>query len=357
MQIFIIFLFPMDILNFDDVDNEIEMIIIYSILTRKKIVCSLVSRFNDKSDVSEFLKFVLKISPKSKYSLKNKILEFIPSSLEGGSKSIKTDKMPYLTILSVLLGLYSKEGMELEMKGITNNKMNENSMFKKFISIDMVKIVCLRVSRIFKIPEIDIKVVKRGFEPAGDGKIRFKVKNITTVDRIDLRDEEHFEKVRGLIVTSRISADFSNRMISTIKRQMDPLNTKITTMIHKREDSGESPGYECSIYVESDNSFLFNTVNNQNIPEKMAEECCFRFLKNLDSKEIFDCSISPIIFTLMALSKGTSSLKINKLTLNQKKILLLLNRFFGTTYQIEKENGNVLKIVGCDYVNPFKPYN
>lgn len=92
-------------------------------------------------------------------------------------------------------------------------------------------------------------------------------------------------------------------MIDTIKEEMKSLaDTKVYCAVSNKNDSGPSPGYECSVYTESYNGIFYQTLNNKKVPEEMAKDCCFELLKGIDNGGIFDTKLYPIIFTFMSLA-------------------------------------------------------
>lgn len=158
-------------------------------------------------------------------------------------------------------------------------------------------------------------------------------------------------------VTARKGSDISTRMINTIKQEMSTLaDTKVYCAVSNKNDSGPSPGYECSVYTESFNGIFYQTINNKKIPEEMVKECCFELLKEMDNGGIFDTKLYPIIFTFMSLGYGVSHLRIGEIKEETKQILDLLQIFFNIEYSYTKEEDEyILTIIGCDFINNFKP--
>lgn len=187
-------------------------------------------------------------------------------------------------------------------------------------------------------------------------------------------------KIRGLVITSRISSDFTQRMITKIKEEMDPISeTRVSNILNNKNDSGPSPGYECSVYMGSKNCIFYHTINNSNrlydscsqdspdnnmhlislhnkiSPEEMAEKCCIELLKSTRKGGIFDSKLYPLLFTLMALGTGLSVIRIGILEEPDLYILKMINEFIGVKHTIFKDGEeSFMKIIGCGYINKSK---
>ena len=109
-----------------------------------------------------------------------------------------------------ILGLYSKDYLELVLTGITNDNIDitvdtlKNSLcgYLKEISNDRI--------------HAEIEIIKRGFRPSGGGKIKFKINYLKTpLSQINLTNTKKLiKRIRGTAVSSKVSTNFLNEMIS-----------------------------------------------------------------------------------------------------------------------------------------------
>lgn len=326
-------------------DESFEYAIILSLLSRKPVEFLNPVCFEAETEVLEYFKLV---SPEIKYTFSDNNLQFIPGFLTGGKIRGEVGRIPMALKHLIILSPFLSENVELELSGITN--CDE-------FSTDIFKITFFKIFRFFGIPAMDINIKRRGFAPEGKGIVTFKGSSIRFIDCVDAQAEDSLSKIRGFVITSKIGSDFAHRMIDTVKGEMSDLaNTKVLCIINNREDSGPSPGYECSVLGESNNGVFYESVNDQEIPEKMAKRCCKRLLKSILKGGIFDQKLLPIVIIYMGLAKGVSHLKIGKLDKISKKVLDLLGLFFSVTYKLyTSDQGNTLTVVGCRYNNVFKP--
>lgn len=316
--------------------------LVLSLLSRKKAAFELDFEIED---IPEFIKI---ISPDSEYELSENTLMFTPGPLEGGELRFSVENIPETLPHIIHLSPFLGEDSQITIDGITNVSDE---------SVDVFKITYYKIFRAFKLPKFEISINKRGFAPAGGGSISFKSKCVRSIDSIDLRDTEPLSKIRGLVITARIGADYAHRMINKIKNEMSELaNTKVLCVTNNRNDSGPSPGYECSLFGESKNGVFYSTVNNNEIPESMAEECCREMLKSINDGVVFDGKLLPAVIFFMGLSKGVSYLGFRSLDDKSMKILDLLRIFLKVNFSIEKYGDHsVISVIGSSYSNIFKP--
>lgn len=328
-----------------EVDDCFEYAVLFSLLSRKPV------KFINSEcidDNVEILKYFQILSPALQYDVRGNSIEIEPGFLIGGKIVGNACSIPSCVKLLLTISPFIAENLELELSGITNHGQQ---------SIDIFKVSFFKIFRIFQLPSFDLSIIRRGFSPEGGGIITLKTKTIRSIDAISYSSRESLSKIRGFVITSRIGSDIAHRMIHTIKNDLSSLgNTKVLCIVNNRNDSGPSPGYECSVLAESDNGVFYQTLNNKEIPEKMAGNCCKKLLRNILKGGLFDEKLLPLIAIYMGLSKGVSTLLIGKLDKTTVRVLNLLNKFLGVTYKTSKsEEHCLLTVIGCSYKNIFKP--
>lgn len=326
-------------------DEDFEILIVLSLLSRSIVDIVLLSK-NDT--VFSFLDFIKIISPDSSYSYneKSNILTFYPKACVGGKykMSIDSNICTFLTSL-ILISPFIKSNIEFEFTGITNDPQ----------SVDVLKITFFKIYKLFNLKGFEINIKKRGFGPIGEGIVLFKEWAVKSIDNFTLLEDEQILKIRGLVITSRIGSEYSRRMIQEINERMSDLgNTKVLSIINNRNDSGPSPGFECTVMAESKNGIFYNTsVGDASIlPEILAKDSCHSMLKSMRNQGIFDYKILPYVLIYMGFAKNIGILKIGKLDSCSKRTLEYLKKFFNIEYRINMDK-SLLTIVGCGHINQF----
>lgn len=320
----------------------IEHALLLSFLSRRNV------HFASRLDATMIPEFVRILSPASKLNKVEDGTVFIPGPLVSGKlkdtvKSIP-ESLSHIIVLSPFLG----DELNLELTGLTNHGCH---------STDLYKITYQKMFRAFKLPKFDLNVKKRGFGPLGGGIATYNMKPVRKVQSIKLSTEEKINKIRGLVITARIGSNTAKRIISKIKSEMSELaNTKVLCIVNNRNESGPSPGFECSVIGESDNGVIYVTVSTGETPERVAEFSCCWFLETLDAYGIFDEKILHHVVILMGLADGVSHLVIGNLDGVTKYVLELLKIFFNVSYKVEISNEKqILTVIGCNYSNRHKP--
>jgi len=318
-------------------DKNVEFLVALSLLTRTGIKSAINEDTNDIRPVLELLKF---ISPASKWNIKNSVLSFQPGPLLGGKHAMAIRDISKLISFLCIAGTFSMELLVLEITGVTEEVETLQRAHSKILGW-------------FQIDKMSVTVKKRGFSPAGEGVVLIRMDPKKKIGGIDRREEEKIAKISGLVVTSRVSADISQRIVKRIKKSLGSLGTvKVDTIVSNKTNSGPSPGYECAVYLESKNSIFYSTGVNSESPESTARMCCMEVLKELESGAAVDRKFFPLILTLMALSEGISYLRIGK---SEEELLLLgkaTDELLGSEHKIKD---GVLTVIGCNYSNVFKP--
>lgn len=325
-------------------DRDVEFALVLSLLSRKRVAISLGAGADQELPLLRFLKC---ISPDSEHRIASNTLHFTPGPLVGGARTVQVQDMCSVFKPLMLLSPFLKSDICLEVSGITNGQE----------SVDLFKITFHALFKVFGVGGFELNIRRRGFAPEGGGSVSFRIDTVRAIDNIDLSEREELCKIRGMVITSRISSEFSHRMINEIKSQMSGLaNTKVLCIVNNRSDSGPSPGYECSVVAESRHGLFFSTRNTKELPEKMARRCCSSTLRSIRRGGLFDLKLLPYVIMYMGLARGIGTLRIGGLDMQSQRVLDLLNDFFGVEYKLVKaENDSILTVIGCGYTNPFKP--
>lgn len=156
------------------------------------------------------------------------------------------------------LFLFSKsESNTLSLEGITNNEVD--------MGIDSLIHVTLPILRAFlpnQDPELfellspSITVKRRGLPPLGGGLVEISVPSLpfrNQLNALNLTDEGYIKRVRGVAYSSKISPQFSNRVVAASREVLNHLlpDVFIHTDVYTGATSGLSPGYGTALHTLS----------------------------------------------------------------------------------------------------------
>lgn len=322
----------------------LEYALALSMLSRKSIC------FACTVDISTAAEYIKVLSPSSKWVSSGDGTRFVPGQLNGGKIRAAVRNIPDVLAPAILLSPLMGSDLALELTGITNYACR---------STDLFKITYYKIFTAFSLPKFELSIKKRGFEPLGGGCVVLKAKAVRKFDAVNLGDHEKIDKIRGFVITARIGSNAAQRMITTIKTDLSSMgNPKVLCIVNNKDDSGPSPGSECSVLGESKNGVYFETVSGKDTPEEMAKACCLGLLGSIRNGRVFDQKLLPDVILLMGLATGTSRLLIGKLDRRSKTVLGLLKQFLKVRYNVERDGDDkVLTVVGCGYSNIFMPLN
>jgi len=318
----------------------VEYALLLSLLSRRAV------SFPPSISVDQAAEYVKIVAPTSKWSKDARGSKFTPGPLVCGKHRSKVNRIPSTLPYIILLSLFAGDKLNVELSGITNYKNH---------SVDLFKITYYKIFRAFDLPRFDLDIKKRGFGPLGEGIVAYSGKCVRKILPIKLSDGESITKIRGFVITARVGSDSAKRMISKIKTEMSSLaNTKVLCIVNNRNDSGPSPGCECSILGESGSGVVYETVSSGKTAERMAEQCCVGFLETVGMSRIFDYKLLPDVVLLMGLADGVSHLLIGQIDDRTKDVLELLKVFFKVSHSLEKcGDDQILTVVGCGYSNRY----
>ncbi|TBU15255.1 RNA 3'-terminal phosphate cyclase [Ordospora colligata] len=341
-----------------DSEESLELILVYSLLSKIKVKIAMNKR---KKMATSFAKLLKSISNGSMYLTEGEYLIFTPGSLSGGSLIFKCEEEISIYIIPLLvLCAFVSEPLKIRFKGITNGNM----------CVDMIRIAHFGVMRRFGIDGCELVVKKRGFEPEGQGEVMLSMSGARKISVVDFADDEKIVKVRGLVLSSRLSSTPTREMTEVIKRLLgDVSRVKVFSNVSNRLDSGPSPGFQCNVFAESKNGIYYSTVNGWNEenvdvksldrvrkPEEAAEMACHELLRSVKAGGVFDRKLVYLGLSLMCLSpRSVSRIKICKVDHEIAKVFELLKRFFKFEYEIKKhEGGYIVYGSGNGYTNVMR---
>lgn len=339
----------MEYLEVEDSKN-FNYTIVYSMLLRKSIKIKIIGSWDLKDD---FVKLVCALSTNAvyKYDKVSNMLTFTPGALLGGKfvYQCKDEIANYIVPLLVLLPFNGSQ-IAIKFKGITNH----------LHSTELIKIAHFTLLKHFEIPGCELVVRKTGFYPDGDGEVDLFCGSVGFIKNVDMTKHAELIKTRALLISSRLNSSYISEMSNVISGLLGDLNLKIYTNVHNSKDSGPSPGYQCTLFMESkEGIFYVEKDGRDRHPQEVAKEASLELLVSANRGGLFDEKLYPLLFSFLAISTTDISLvTISRITEDLSGILKLLKLFFG--YEVEhvkSANNLTIKSTGCGIKNFNKNIN
>ncbi|KAF7682937.1 RNA 3'-terminal phosphate cyclase-like protein [Astathelohania contejeani] len=332
-----------------DSDDNIEYTVIFSLLSGKEIQ---IRNVKETLFLKSFLGLIKLITANTSYHYSNGILDFMPGVITGGEIKYLCSNINMSSYIVPLLILapFTRIPLQLTLTGITNGSG---------LSIDVVRLVHLRILKMFNIENIELRINKRGFAPEGKGEIYLSVGNVNKLPAIECIPDQ-LVKIRGIAISSHINSFAVKTIAEIVKEELSDLcsNIKIYSDVSNKNESGPSPGYQAVLFAEGKNTIYYSeTIGSPNsTPKETAINAIKLLLKSIDKSRSFDHKIQYFVFSFMALTTtDPSKVVIKRLSSMDKNILESLNRFFNFSYSIERRGEELVFIsLGTGFSNYMK---
>jgi RNA 3'-terminal phosphate cyclase-like protein len=324
-------------------ERNFPLILAYSLLSKTPVR---VRVEKDRQIKKSMAKLLQSISYGSSHSTEGDYISFRPGALQGGEVAIKCEDEAgaYMPMLLVLCPFVVKP-MRVRLRGVTN----EN------ICVDMARIAHVSVLRSFGVDGCEVVVKRRAFGPAGGGEVILSCPGPQKVSVVDLQKSEKIQKIRGLVISSRLCSIPTHTMTEKIKELLaGTVSLKVSSSTSNKLDSGPSPGFQCAVFAESKNGIYYAEQNGKGgTPDEAVTRACKELLKSIRRGGVFDKKLLYLALTMMALSStNVSQLRICRVDDELQEVLGLLKRFFKFQYSISPSDDEyIISALGCGYTN------
>ncbi|EGC34230.1 hypothetical protein DICPUDRAFT_80015 [Dictyostelium purpureum] len=335
---------------------------------RQRVICSTLSgkaiRITNIRDEDEkpglrdyeasFLRLVDKITNGSKIEINTTgtTITYIPGIIIGG-KNIAHDcgnsrGIGYFVEALICLGPFSKTPLDITLNGITNNDID--------LTIDTIRTTTLPIIRKFGLEEgLNIKILKRGAPPNGGGSVNFKCPIVPQLKAVQLIDEGKIRRIRGIAYATRISPQFSNRVLDKAKGILleHTPDVYISSDHYKGGESGLSPGYGLTLVAETTSGCclsaeIMSGEKNSESPEDLGERTAYALLEEIANGGCIDSHNQSLALLFMVLCpEDISKIRLGRITPYTIEFIRQLRDFFGVTFKIQPDSESKTVLFTC----------
>jgi len=266
-------------------------------------------------------------------------LEFYPREIRGGKLNLNIGTAGSITlVLQALMipSIFADKDVKVTITGGTDVRWSPPIDYLRFVTLPILKKFGYNAK---------IKLIKRGYYPAGGGKVKAVIEPIKRMDRIELMNRGRLIAVKGI---SHCHLDLEKARVARRQaRSARPLlYNKLSNMGFnrdieiKQEYSGAlSYGSGITLWIETENSRLGadSLGEKGKKAELVGKEAAEDLTKELDSTAPLDRYMADQIVPYLALAGG--SVRVSEITQHAKTNVDVVNEF-GFDVVIE---GNVIK--------------
>lgn len=191
------------------------------------------------------------------------------------------------------------------------------------------------------VPMPEIEIMKEGFYPKGQGRVRITFHPVKKLDPIRLLERGDVASVNGISVAGSLPEDIAKRQASS-SRNILIKNDFSGAQIEKKIAETSSPGTSITLWADCRNSILgADTIGEiKKSAEKVGEEAAVELIESLKSKAPFDKWMGDQIIPFIALAKG-SEIKVEEITEHCGTNMLAAQQILGMKFDIDEKDNTI----------------
>ncbi|ORD96208.1 hypothetical protein A0H76_496 [Hepatospora eriocheir] len=268
--------------------------------------------------------------------------------------------IPILRVL-LLIGHAFKDNLNVRIENVITNDLE---------SIDMYQTAFWLLFKNFNIQGYNLQIIRRAFykndiNEVNGGIINLRIKKHSTeIESKKYESKTVLNKIRAILVSSRLNSEFIKRMTDVVLPSMRQLskNAKVFSQCCNKLDSGLCPGYECNVYCESREGVFYETLNYNSVknfyksinytPENIANFSFLNMMNSASKQYIFDRKLYFVYLFYMGLSSGLSTFILREIDEDLNELVKVLEKSLGCKIIIKQDRPNYkINIVGIGYLN------
>lgn len=297
-------------------------------------------------------------------------LRYTPGQIIGGGGLVHSCPpsrcITYFLEALLLLAPLAKQPVTIRLKGVTNSSQDA--------TCDTFRTATLPLLEKFGISEgLTFKIVKRGAPPEGGGEVVFSCATIKAIQPVELLNEGKVKRVRGVAYTTKVSPQFSARMVDSARGVLNDFlpDVWVYTDHSKGEACGKSPGYGISLVAETISRSLKSAdacadisqasgtgdENSLDNPEGVGRAAAKRLLAEINLDGVVDTSHQALVLYFLSLSEehAPSRVRLSRLSPAAAQMLRHIRDFLGIVFTIREDQGDgdtvVLSCIGAGIKN------
>lgn len=325
-----------------DSPQNFRTVVVLSALTGKPVELENINSFDKSPGIREyelnFLNLVSLISNGTKLTLSKKgdSLRFTPGMIiNNDMRELSFDcsncrAIGYYLEPLVLLALFGKTDLEITLKGITNDGIDQG--------VDVLAQTLPIILEKFNLSSKQalIKINKRGYRPNAQGEVYLKVAKIARLDNCEWKEMGLVKRVRGICYASKVSVNFIGRAIAGAREVLNSFLPDVWVHSeYSKGGSGGDGGMGISLWAEGNAGNIWTGEAHGAMGEELGKEAALALLEEVMQSGVVDTHSQGFLLMLMALSGGKPSRAVlGRLSPHTVITLRLIREFFGVTFLI-----------------------
>jgi len=285
-------------------------------------------------------------------------LLYIPQSLKGGKIEIDIQTAGSITLVlqAILMPLmFADKNSTITISGGTDTAWSQPIDFLKEVLLPQLRKYC---------SSVEIKLLKRGYYPKGQGKVivevkpKYHLKDFASFEEMQKKIEAEVQKINlteqgGLAIVKGVShssadlekAKVAERQAESAKQVLKPLNVPVDIRIEYNQTQSTGSGIVLwAVLTRNNDVDPFNPIilgadvlGEKGVSaEKVGEDAAKKLIQEIESNAQVDSHLADNLVPWLVFG---GKFKTSKLTLHTKTNVWVVNNFFKDKLEInEKEN-------------------
>ena len=227
-----------------------------------------------------------------------------------------------------IIALKSEKEVNLRIIGGTSVKHAPTCEYLRLVNFEILKELGINA---------EIKIVKEGFYPKGNGIVEVKIKPCKEIKGIEKIEQGELKEIKGVSVVGSLPIEIAERQKNSA---LEILKYNVKKEIEIKKYDSLSKGSSITLVAYFENCIL----GSDNIGEigKKAEivgkECAESLINSINSKACFDKFMADQILIFLALSNEKSIIKVEEFTNHLLTNIYTIEKFLGKKFYLnEKE--------------------
>lgn len=281
-------------------------------------------------------------------------LIFEPGEIKGRSLNIDIKTAGSITLLLqslIIPCFFAKNSIKLNIKGGTNVAWSMPIEYLEYVMIPQIKKYC---------EKIDLRVLKRGYYPAGGGEVELRIKpiydslqNINDYKKIELIEQNRLIAIKGVSHASKNleKSQVAERQASSAKQLLAKFNCPINIRTEYSNTISTGSGITLFALFGKEEVDEFNPViigadalgERGKSSDIVGKEAAEKLISEISSESPVDEHLADNLIPWMALFRP-ARIKVSKISNHTLTNIYIVEKFLGKCFTVDEKE----RIINCN---------
>lgn len=258
-------------------------------------------------------------------------LEFIPKSYNFRSRKINIGTAGSIALLLQTLTpllIFADNELTLEIVGGTAGLGAPTIQYIQYVTFPILNKL--------GIPSPSIEIIREGFYPKGQGKVKITFYPTKKINPIKLLERGGINCIKGVSVVGSLPEEITKRQANSAKKVLIE-NNYVNVEIKKKTVDTASPGTSITLWAECEKSILgADTIGEKGKrAEKVGEDVANELINSLNSGAPLDKYMADQILSFLVFANGNSEIVVEELTEHCKTNIHVIENILNVKFNVK----------------------